>query len=399
MARHIHYFKTTERFIEKYNASDYHEPWLSYCVEGVGSVAYNKDKYLMMPFSIRSLGSGDITWTLGTKTVQYSKNGGEWATMDSSTTISVAEGDEIQFKGTNTDYNANRIIATTNYDVMGNIMSLVAGDDFETADTLPDNAFRSSLFYNNKSASEYGPVNAKNLKLPAMTIGTRCYMNLFRECQHLVSAPELPAMTMVERCYAQMFYECPSLKKAPKLPSTSLATFCYLSIFWGTGIVSAPELPATTLAKGCYENMFYQCASLTKAPELPATTLAEDCYLAMFLECSSLVSAPELLPATTLAPGCYDRMFAVCPKLTTAPVLPATTLADRCYNLMFTQSSSINYVKAMFTTDPSSLDSPTTNWVYGVSPTGTFVKNAEAAWDITGTNGIPEGWEVQTATE
>jgi hypothetical protein len=33
-------------------------------------------------------------------------------------------------------------------------------------------------------------------------------------------------------------------------------------------------------------------------------------------------------------------------------------------------------------------------WVSGVSPTGTFVKNAAATWDVTGVS--PKGWTVET---
>jgi hypothetical protein len=50
----------------------------------------------------------------------------------------------------------------------------------------------------------------------------------------------------------------------------------------------------------------------------------------------------------------------------------------------------------MFITAPS--NSYTSNWVSGVSSTGTFVKNAAATWDVTGVNGIPSGWTVETAT-
>jgi hypothetical protein len=32
-------------------------------------------------------------------------------------------------------------------------------------------------------------------------------------------------------------------------------------------------------------------------------------------------------------------------------------------------------------------------WVYGVSSSGTFVKNAAATWDNTGV--VPEGWAVE----
>ena len=34
-------------------------------------------------------------------------------------------------------------------------------------------------------------------------------------------------------------------------------------------------------------------------------------------------------------------------------------------------------------------------WVYGVSPTGTFIKNPEATWDVRGENGVPEGWTIK----
>ena len=51
----------------------------------------------------------------------------------------------------------------------------------------------------------------------------------------------------------------------------------------------------------------------------------------------------------------------------------------------------------MFTTEPSI--SYTDSWVSGVASTGTFVKNVAATWDVTGVNGIPEGWTPQTATE
>lgn len=80
----------------------------------------------------------------------------------------------------------------------------------------------------------------------------------------------------------------------------------------------------------------------------------------------------------------------------TAPELPATTLASNCYNGMFNGCISLNYIKAMFTTAPST--SYTNNWVYRVSSTGTFVKNPAAKWNVTGVHGIPSGWTVQTAS-
>ena len=172
--------------------------------------------------------------------------------------------------------------------------------------------------------------------------------------------------------FSKLFYNCSTIKN-----------------------VSSSFLPATTLASYCYYYMFYDCTSLTTAPKsLPATTLASSCYQYMFSGCSSLTTAPEL-PATTLKSGCYGSMFYNCGSLTTAPQLPATTLASYCYSQMFLYCSKLNYIKALFTTTPSS--SYTNNWVYGVASSGTFVKNKNATWDVTGVNGIPSRWTVQTA--
>ena len=100
------------------------------------------------------------------------------------------------------------------------------------------------------------------------------------------------------------------------------------------------------------------------------------------------------LPAITLADECYSNMFYNCTSLTTAPELPAITLAYYCYAYMFYNCSKLNYIKAMFTTTPES--GYTSNWLSGVDSTGTFVKNKDATWDVTGENGVPEGWTVIT---
>ena len=88
-------------------------------------------------------------------------------------------------------------------------------------------------------------------------------------------------------------------------------------------------------------------------------------------------------------------MFRGCELLTTAPILPAATLASNCYQRMFDGCTNLNYIKMLATNVSAALTLDA--WVYGVSPTGTFVKNSAATWDVTGINGIPTGWAVQTA--
>ena len=234
-------------------------------------------------------------------------------------------------------------------------------------------------------------------RLPATTLANYCYSDMFSGCTSLTNAPELPATTLASYCYNNMFSGCTGLTNAPELPATTVINSCYRGMFSGcTSLTNAPRLPATTLVWSCYRGMFSGCTSLTNAPRLPATTLENYCYCDMFKNCTGLTNAPEL-PATTLANYCYSYMFSGCTGLTTAPELPATTLTDSCYSYMFRGCTSLNYIKAMFLTTPSS--SYTENWTNNVSSTGTFVKNASASWDVTGVNGIPKNWTVETAIE
>ena len=124
-------------------------------------------------------------------------------------------------------------------------------------------------------------------------------------------------------------------------------------------------------------------------------------FFELFKECTTIKNvSSNFLPATILSTYCYGNMLFRGTLLTTAPELPATTLVSNCYNRMFYACSKLNYIKAMFTTTPSS--SYTAYWVSGVASSGTFVKNKNATWDITATStnyyiGIPSGWTVQTA--
>lgn len=264
--------------------------------------------------------------------------------------------------------------------------------DLVNAPALPATTLVTDCYY---SMFSYCSSLTTAPNLPATTLVDNCYGHMFQNCYNLVNVPVLPATKLTHGCYSHMFQNCTKLVQAPKLPATTLAMTCYWYMFDGcTSLTTAPELPATILDTQCYQYMFQNCTSLVNAPALPAITLAYSCYSSMFSGCESLVNAPEL-PATKLANWCYGSMFKNCTSLVTAPELPATTLVESCYKYMFQGCARINYIKALFTTTPNTLYN--SNWVDGVSSTGTFVKNVNATWDVTGVNGIPEGWNVQIA--
>lgn len=330
--------------------------------------------YYSQYFTIESLEDNNIILCKPNgKSIQYYSNG-SWNNIASYSNptgfITLNTGDKVMLKGTNTSLGDNDstrccyIGAQKNFKVYGNIMSLLYGDNFEDNNTLTRNYAFTRLFYNNDYKTL---VDASNLKLPATTLTAYCYYNMFLSCTALTTAPALPALTMSNYCYADMFSGC-------------------------TSLVNAPELPATTLAEGCYSHMFWGCAALVESPVLPATTLASVCYLNMFRGCTSLVTAP-VLPAITLAYQCYGEMFYGCTSLIEAPELLAETLIDYCYNQMFRGCTSLNKVTCLATN--ISAPNCVTNWLSGVSSTGTFYKDSSMSSWPSGSDGIPSGWTIQ----
>lgn len=180
---------------------------------------------------------------------------------NSNRTIATLNADEkLLIKGENTKYNYSRFFASGQFEVYGNIMSLISGDSFANADTITDADALSGLFSGATTLT-----SAENLILPATILAERCYQEMFHYCGNLTSAPALPATTLTNNCYEYMFKGC-------------------------TSLTSAPELSAATLTIGCYSCMFQDCSSLTTAPELPATTLVNYCYFSMFRGCANLNS-------------------------------------------------------------------------------------------------------------
>lgn len=309
---------------------------------GGGEPAPTPDPYQSQYLTFEALESGAFSFSgvssASANTLQYSVDSGTtWTTIGTNTnTPTVQSGNKIMWKGSGltVDNGIATFMSSGNFNVEGNVMSLINGDGFATATTISKRwQFRS----------------------------------LFRNCTKLISAENMV------------------------LPATTLATECYQGMFYGcTGLTTTPELPATTLAERCYNGMFEGCTSLTTAPELPATTLKIQCYSSMFAGCTSLTTAPEL-PATTLMRSCCFQMFRGCTSLTTAPELPVTTLYDSCYSGMFSNCTNLNSVTCL-ATDISAAYC-TMDWLSGVAANGTFTKAAGAVWP-SGESGIPNGWTV-----
>jgi hypothetical protein len=134
-------------------------------------------------------------------------------------------------------------------------------------------------------------------------------------------------------------------------------------------------------AKGSFNNMFIGCTSL-KSVIINVTTFSggsESTCANMCNGCTSLEDAEINYNGSLPNPGNYDTQ----------------TIFYRC----FYNCSNLKRIKAMFTTLGSHWSGrvQTTQWVSGVSATGTFIKNVNAKWNKTGVSGVPTGWTVETA--
>ena len=87
-------------------------------------------------------------------------------------------------------------------------------------------------------------------------------------------------------------------------------------------------------------------------------------------------------------------MFSNCTSLVVAPDLPATTLVGNCYQYMFDGCKKLSHVKMLATNVSAS--KCLENWLSNVASSGTFIKNKNATWDISGESGVPNGWTILT---
>ena len=295
------------------------------------------------------LTGGTVMWktnhSASTKTISYSINDGEWTEITSTTagtTFNVSAGDKVRLKGSNGRYTDNAYQSssiadgTAYFNIEGNIMSLIGGDNFTGLTELTLGSTFRNIF------KQSNVVSAENLVLPPTNVSNWSYAGMFYGCTSLTVAPELPATIISTGSYYDMFNGCTSLTVAPEIHAANVAGESCRGMFYGCTSLTAvtQALPATTLAGRCYYDMFNGCASLTAAPVICATTVASGSCCCMFCNCSSLTTAPAL-PSTALAEDCYYRMFDGCTSLATAPLLPATTIYTQSYRAMFSNCSSL----------------------------------------------------------
>ena len=287
MIKKLKLFQTDSEYTAFTGTTAFVKPNVSHCVQE-NHVHYNpigwEDKY----FTIESLKDNNTIYlratnTSVTKTISASTdNGTTWteytsSTGDSGTTLATLNtGEKILVKGENSTYatsyeNYNQFKTTGQFEVKGNIMSLVSGDSFANADELTGTYTFTSLF-----SGCTGLTSAENFILPATTLALYCYWSMFQDCTGLTTAPKLPVETLPMQCYSCMFAGCTSLTTAPELPAKKLTYLCYNCMFNGCTSLNYIKCLATDLTDDSTTNSwvvgvaasgtFVKAASMTSWP-------------------------------------------------------------------------------------------------------------------------------------
>lgn len=262
----------------------------------MGHAHYNLE-YL----TTKALGSGNITFTIpsnvGTSyltNVSYRKNGGEWTTTANSSsevviTVSVTANDVIEWKGNGIrlcgggNYTAaSKFGGTVQFNVYGNVMSMLWGDDFIGQIQFPNTTHErvmEGLFY------QSSVVDASGLVLPATHLSnTHTYMGMFSDCTSLVYPPaELPepeSSVILNFTYISMFNNCSSMVRCPDMN-------------WGI---------LTTCKNGTFYQMFNNCTALTdnipdkiEVQYYTANSNGYSIFRNMFANCTHITTIPSLI--------------------------------------------------------------------------------------------------------
>lgn len=220
-----------------------------------GEHDYSKD-YL----TIEMLESGDISFVIpkslntdNLTNVSYSTDDGRtWVTTPNAdetiitiTTPTLSIGSKVLWKGEGVRLatsvnNHSRFLANyKTFNVSGNILSLLCGDNYEQ-ETRPNSRAFNGLF------RDSCVVDASNLILSGV-MGADMYNAMFNGCAWLIAPPQLPS-TLSGGCFSNMFINCTSLEVAPTLSASTLQQWAYSYMFQGCSSLRYIKMLATDIS-------------------------------------------------------------------------------------------------------------------------------------------------------
>ena len=209
------------------------------------------------PLTFQAIKEGTITYTAAKAeyTVEYKKNNDGWTTYSSA--ISVAVGDVVSFRGTNSTYYMStgeligvpsKFACSSACYIYGNVMSLISKESFSTTTSFTAEKTFLRMFEGNTNLRSHP---YKDLVLPATTLTTGCYQNMFNGCTGLTRSAILADATGAKNAYQYMYNGCTSLVEVT----------CYAAYVtdntpftdWLTGVASSGTFYTNSTHKASWE--------------------------------------------------------------------------------------------------------------------------------------------------
>lgn len=185
--------------------------------------------------------------------IEYGIDGQGWMLLKAGKkTQPINTGQTLSFRGNLTPNSSalgiGKFIIYKSCNLKGNCMSILFGDNAVNNFSLRGKSYAFYRLFQDCTAIK----SISSSFLPATTLDSNCYGNMFEYCTSLTTAPELPATTLDNNCYDNMFKGCSKLNYIKMLATDISAFNCLYN--WVAGVSSTGTFvknPAmTTLPTG-----------------------------------------------------------------------------------------------------------------------------------------------------
>ena len=201
----------------------------------------------------------NVTVKINVDGLSYSTNTMDWSRYPQNSSITLAAGSRVWFKGSYTgsyqDSEDTRFHCTGGrFKVGGNIMALRYADEYAEQGGGTCDVVFANMFKNHNGSSLGTLVDASKLVLPSTKLTKEnAYKSFFDGCTYLTAGPaELPATTLTKTCYRNMFKDCPNLVTGPRILAVSSNNSAFQQMFLNCTSLQYIYIMVSTCPNGAF---------------------------------------------------------------------------------------------------------------------------------------------------
>lgn len=154
------------------------------------------------------------------------------------------------------------------------------------------------------------------------------------------------------------------------------------------------ELTLETIGSYCYSYMFYRCYNIEYVPKkcncINANAYSFNGYNWVTNANPKLKNITDISLIKSVGSYTFSRMYQNNKNIESSVCLNFQSTGSNSLFYMFYGCSKINYIHCMLLGNITNLSGA----FQSVASTGVFVKHIDAAWEVTGNNGVPTNWTI-----